>query len=48
MTEAKAIGYKDENIWLSFRVTQLYETGAAIYVYMSLAYKDMPREKVIE
>lgn len=48
MTEAKAIGFKDEGIWLSFRVTQLYETGAAIYVYLSLAYKDMPREHIIE
>lgn len=33
-------------MWCSFRVTQLYETGAAIYVYFSIKYDHLPLEKV--
>ena len=36
LDEASALGYKQEETWISFRVTQLYETGAAVYVYMTL------------
>lgn len=46
--EALALGFKERGIWISFRVTQLYETGAAIYVYLTLAYKDMNREKIVD
>lgn len=35
--EANRVGYTDDRIWISFRITQLYETGAAIYVYFALA-----------
>ena len=31
-------GYKRESLFVSFRVTQLYETGAAVYVYFSLPF----------
>lgn len=34
-----ALGYKKHEIWVSFRVTQLYETGACVYVYFTLAHK---------
>jgi alkyldihydroxyacetonephosphate synthase len=40
-SEAMALGFAEKNIWISFRVTQVYETGAAVYVYMSLTYKGM-------
>lgn len=33
-------------MWVSFRVTQLYETGAAIYVYFSIKYDHLPFDKV--
>lgn len=36
-------------MFVSFRVTQLYETGAAIYVYFSMPFdKVKPRENIIE
>jgi alkyldihydroxyacetonephosphate synthase len=28
--------------WISYRVTQLYETGAAIYVYFAFVYHGLP------
>ena len=37
--EAAKVGFGSEKVWISFRVTQLYETGAAIYVYFSLMHK---------
>jgi len=37
---------KVNTMWVSFRVTQLYETGAAIYVYFSIKYDDLPLDKV--
>jgi alkyldihydroxyacetonephosphate synthase len=40
-------GFTKEQVWVSFRVTQLYETGAAIYVYMSLTHREQPREKIV-
>lgn len=45
--EAVALGFPPENVWTSFRVTQLYETGAAIYVYFSLQYRDFDRSKMV-
>lgn len=39
--EAKREGFAPEHLWISFRVTQLYETGAAIYVYLCLNYRTM-------
>lgn len=35
-TKAKGIEY--DRIFLSFRVTQLYETGAAVYIYFGFNY----------
>jgi alkyldihydroxyacetonephosphate synthase len=35
-------------MFVSFRVTQLYETGAAVYVYFSIKYDNYPKEKVVE
>lgn len=46
--EAMALGFKESNIWISFRVTQVYETGAAVYVYLSLTYKGLDESKAIE
>ena len=40
-------GIKQNEIWVSFRVTQLYETGAAVYVYFTLGYRDFP-DKVVD
>jgi alkyldihydroxyacetonephosphate synthase len=34
-------------VWISFRVTQLYETGAAIYVYFTLYHKDVAEENIV-
>jgi len=36
---SKFAGIPKEQVWVSFRVTQLYETGAAVYVYFSIPYK---------
>ena len=46
--EAQKQGFGKDRVWISFRVTQIYETGAAIYVYLTLYYKGMDRDKVIE
>jgi alkyldihydroxyacetonephosphate synthase len=44
--EAHKLGFTADKIWISFRVTQLYETGAAIYVYFALAHKGMKGDAV--
>ena len=36
--EAAAQGFPPKRVWVSFRVTQIYETGAAVYVYMTLEH----------
>ena len=36
--EGMKLRYKKSDLWVSFRVTQLYETGACIYVYMSMRH----------
>lgn len=43
-------GIKEDRLFTSFRVTQLYETGAAVYVYFgyNYAYANIPKEKVVE
>ena len=33
---------------MSFRVTQIYETGAAIYVYLTLEHHGMNRDNLVE
>jgi len=43
-----AFGMGDKDMFVSFRVTQLYETGAAIYVYFSIKYNNLPFEKVCD
>jgi alkyldihydroxyacetonephosphate synthase len=45
--EAAKRNYTREQVWISFRVTQLYETGAAIYVYMTLVNTETPDELVV-
>lgn len=45
--EAAKQGFSKDRVWISFRVTQIYETGAAIYVYLTLYHKGMDRELVI-
>lgn len=45
--EAAKIGFGKERVWVSFRVTQLYETGAAVYVYFTLYHKGFPEDKVV-
>jgi len=41
-------GLKDEQVWCSFRVTQIYETGAAVYVYLCLLTRDMVKEEIVD
>lgn len=50
MDETKREGFAPEHVWISFRVTQLYETGAAIYVYLCLNYRTMGKnhEELVE
>jgi len=45
--EAAKIGFSKDKVWISFRVTQLYETGAAIYVYFTLYHKGVDSSKVV-
>jgi alkyldihydroxyacetonephosphate synthase len=45
--EAEKLNFGKEKVWISFRVTQLYETGAAIYVYMTLINTETPDELVV-
>ena len=44
--EAKREGVTGKHVWVSFRVTQLYETGAAVYVYAALNLKNTPLQNV--
>lgn len=45
--EAGKLGFGKERVWVSFRVTQLYETGAAVYVYFTLYHKGFDESKVV-
>lgn len=46
----KERGVKTDRLFVSFRVTQIYETGAAVYVYFgyNYAYSSIPQDKVVE
>lgn len=46
--EAAAQGIDKKRVWTSFRVTQIYETGAAVYVYMSFNFKGMDFGEVVD
>lgn len=35
-------------MFVSFRITQLYETGAAVYVYFSITYENLKMDKVCD
>jgi len=41
-------GQDRKEMFVSFRVTQLYETGAAVYVYFSLKYTRYANDKVCD
>ena len=45
---AEQVGFGKDRVWVSFRVTQLYETGAAIYVYLTMMHKGIDRSRVID
>lgn len=45
--EAAKVGFPEEKVWISLRVTQIYETGAAIYFYFSLSYDHIPQHEII-
>lgn len=46
---AEGHGYVRKDVFVSFRVTQLYETGAAVYVYFALPYGHMKdKTKVVD
>jgi alkyldihydroxyacetonephosphate synthase len=47
-SDAAKAGFPAERIWASFRVTQIYETGAAIYVYFSINHRGFARDKIVE
>lgn len=35
-------------MFVSFRITQLYETGAAVYVYFSIRSDTFPKDKICD
>lgn len=39
---------KPQDMFVSFRVTQLYETGAAVYVYFAINYESIEQKKVCD
>jgi len=45
---AATYGLKEKDVFVSFRVTQLYETGAAVYVYFSIRYDGFPKNSVCD
>lgn len=48
VSSCKARGIKEDRVFASFRVTQLYETGAAVYVYFGFNYGGMETKRVVE
>lgn len=46
--EAAKYGFPQDKVWISFRITQLYNTGAAVYVYFSLQYYGFDKSKIVE
>ncbi len=47
LSSCKSKGINADQVFSSFRVTQLYETGAAIYVYFGFNYSNLPADKVV-
>ena len=47
ISSAAKIGFTEDSVWSSFRVTQLYETGAAVYVYFTLYHKGLDADKIV-
>ena len=43
-SSCKAKGIPEDAVFASFRVTQLYETGAAVYVYFGFNYLNLTDE----
>ena len=41
-------GQQEKDVFVSFRVTQLYETGAAVYVYFAMKYEGFPENKICD
>lgn len=50
MKACKDRGIKEDRMFVSFRVTQVYETGAAVYVYFgyNYAHSTIPKDKVVQ
>ena len=48
VASCKAKGIREQKVFVSSRVTQLYETGAAVYVYFGFNYDGIPNDKVVE
>ena len=45
---SKRYGIPANKVFGTSRVTQVYDTGAAVYTYFGLSYGDMPLNKVME
>ena len=45
---AEQVGYEKGRVWISFRVTQIYETGAVVYIYLTIVHTGIDRTKVID
>jgi len=45
---SRLAGLDPSDIWCSFRITQLYETGAAVYVYFALNYQKIEISRAVE
>lgn len=41
-------GFSQTDMFVSFRITQLYETGAAIYVYFSITFDTLDMNTVVD
>lgn len=48
ISSCKAKGIPEDRVFASFRVTQLYETGAAVYVYFGFNYAGTSPERVVQ
>ena len=43
--DSTRLGFLPTSTWASFRVTQVYETGAAVYVYLGLNFRTFKGDK---
>ncbi len=41
-------GFPPNKVFGTSRITQVYDTGAAVYTYLGLSYGNMPVDKVVE